>query len=276
MNSRNSILLVDPEFDPNTAGDCNLLLKMTIDSFSYAIIDKSNNQVKAVYDEQECEDMLATLSAKIKNDSYLALPFKEIKASVYTENTLNIPNELFDAGDLNAYAQYFTSAQSNNLYTQPFANFGFTSIFTPDQFIEEILRDSLSNYKLYDQAAPVLALAEKKDATLLILDFTVGSFNATYTKNGKLIFQNYYQTDNSEEFNYYLLFIVSQLNMNTSETDVYLSGIIHADDVYYQCIEKYFHSITFSNTTANETDSTILDDMPAHYYSSLLALDLCV
>ncbi len=275
MDNKNSILLVDPEFDLNTATDCDLLLKITPDSFSYAIIDKSCRQLKAVYDEQECENVPARLVAQLKNDIYLTLPFNEIKAAVYTENTINIPNELYDPENLNQYARFFTEDHSNNLYTRPFDSFGFTSIFSLQQFTEDALAASLKNCRLYAQNAPILALASEKNKTILTLDFTATSFNVLYTIGEKLIFQNYYQIDNAEEFNYYLLLIISQINIDTSNTEVRLSGIIHTGDDSYQCIEKYFNTITFNLPPVNEIDHRILDDMPAHYYSSLLALDIC-
>lgn len=275
MDNKNSILLVDPEFDLNTAADCDLLLKITPDSFSYAIIDKSCRQLKAVYDEQECNDVPARLASKLKNDIYLTLPFNEIKAAVYTENTINIPNELYDPEQLNQYAKFFTEDQSSNLYTRPFNSFGFTSIFSLQQFTEDALAASLKNCRLYAQNAPILALASEKNKTVLTLDFTATSFNVLYTIGEKLIFQNYYQIDNAEEFNYYLLLIISQINIDTSVTEVQLSGIIHPDDESYKCIERYFNTIDFNLPPVKEIDQRILDDMPAYYYSSLLALDLC-
>lgn len=275
MDNKNSILLVDPEFDLTMAADCDLLLKVTPDSFSYAIIDQSCRQLKAVYDEQECENVPATLAAKLKNDVYLTLSFNQIKATVYTENTVNIPDELYDPAQLNQYTRYFTDEQSANLYTRPINSFGFTSVFSLQHFIDDTLASSLKECRLYAQNAPMLALASQKDKTVLLLDFTASSFNVLYAVGDKLIFQNYYQVDNAEEFNYYLLLIINQININTSLTEVQLSGIIHAGDDSYQCIEKYFNTISFNLPPIKEINHKILDDMPAHYYSSLLALDLC-
>ncbi|MNY39252.1 hypothetical protein D3C86_1739280 [compost metagenome] len=143
------------------------------------------------------------------------------------------------------------------------------------QFTEDLLASSLQNYKLYAQNASVLALAAQNNSSALVLDFTAASFNAVYTQDEKLIFQHYYQTENAEEFNYYLLLIISQLKINTGNTHVYLSGIINEGDDCHQCIQKYFSSISFNLPPMGEIDQKILDDMPAHYYSSLLALDLC-
>jgi hypothetical protein len=275
MNSKNSILLVDPEFDPNTAADCHLLIKIGPDSFSYAIIDKSCNQVKAVYDQQECEDADRALAAKLKSDNYLGLSFKAVKIAVYTENSLAIPDELFDPAGLNQYTKYFPKEQSVTLYVQPVPDYGFTSIFNLTELMEDTLSASLTGSKRYDQSAPLLALAKGKTSKSLLLDFTVGSFSVTYINEGQLIFQRCFQTGNAEELNYYLLLIMNQLKLDAAQTAVHLSGIIHEDDGNYQCISKYFKDIHFRKSVSNEMDSGILDDMPAHYYSSLLALDLC-
>jgi hypothetical protein len=275
MDNKNNILLVDPEFDPKTAANCTLLLKIMPDSFSYAIIDKSKEKLQAVYDQQECTDVTNTLTDRLKQDVYLSLPFKEIKAAVYTENAIAVPNELFDPNDLNKYNNFFSTPQSGNLYTQPFASFGFISIFTLQEFTEKTLASALENCRLYAQNATVLGLAKNKHQSALILDFTATSFNAAYIKDGQLIFQNFYEIDNAEEFNYYLLLILNRLGVKPTETTAFLSGIIHEDDANYQCIAKYLDQIKFSLPPLEHTDQKILDDMPAHYYSSLLALDVC-
>lgn len=275
MSDKNSLLLVDPEFDPGTAPDCNLLLKITADSFSYAIIDKSSGQLKAVYDQQECHHVADSLAQQLKTDSYLNLDFKTIKVAVYTENNISIPDALFDRENLNDYAQFFTEAQSDQLYVRPVARFGFTTIFSLQAFLDETLSASLMSCKLFDHSAPALAMLPNNAPQTLALDFTASSFNAMLTNDEQLVFHNYYAIENSEEFNYYLLFILNQLKINPAETQVQLSGIIHEQDAHYQCVAKYFKDILFNTPLSDQLDHRILDDMPAHYYSSLLALDLC-
>ena len=96
MSNKNSILLMDPQFDPSTASDCTLLLKISPDSFCYAIIDQNTKHLKALYDHQECGDTALALKKSMKSDAYLSLPFKEIKASVYTLNTMALKNEMLE------------------------------------------------------------------------------------------------------------------------------------------------------------------------------------
>lgn len=274
--SKNSILLVDPEFDPSTAPDCKLLLKITADSYSYAVIDKHSHQLKAVFDQQECEDTTAQIAAAFKRDSYLRLPFQEIKVAVYTPNEVSIPNDLFKTHDLNSYASFFTEELSDTLYTRPFARFGFTSVFNLPSLMEETLDTHLASAARYAHHAAVLALAEHVEETALLLDFTAGSFDALLLDEGKLIFQNTFQMDNAEEFNYYLLLLIQELKLETATLKVLISGIINVQDANYNCLKKYFTHTHFNLPPVADMDQAILEDMPAHYYSSLLALDLCV
>lgn len=275
-NNKNSILLVDPEFDPNTASDCDLLLKITCDSFSYAVINKNSRQLKAVFDRQRCEDTPGELASALKRDSYLQLPFRKIKVSVYTPNTLAVPNELFDKTELNSYANFFTEEASNHIYIAPFAKFGFTSVFNLEQFVEDTLQQSLAGASMYEHNAPLLTLAPDAEGMLLLLDFTAASVNALLMDTDKVIFQNSFQIDTPDEFNYYLLLLIRELDLTAACSTVMLSGIIHKDDAYYTCLSKYFTDLRFNLPKADLIDQTILDDLPSHYYSSLLALDLCV
>jgi hypothetical protein len=275
-NSKNSILLVDPEFDPNTAPDCNLLLKITGDSFSYAVIDRNSRQLKAVFDQQECEDTIAELISALKKDNYLHLPFGETRISVYTPNTIAVPHELFRRQDIKSYANFFAEETSDMLYTRPFIDFGFNQVFSLGHITEEVLDTYLASAARYEHNAPVLTLGATAEGKSLLLDFTAGSFNALLLDDHKMIFQNSYQIDNPEEFNYYLLLLIQELKLETSSITVLLSGIVHQQDGYYNCLGKYFSTVRFNPPPASDIDRTILEDMPVHYYSSLLALDLCV
>lgn len=274
MNSKNSILLVDPDFDSNTSEDCSLLIRVTDNSFSYTVIDQLHHRIQVLFDQQNCNDVPSELSDRLNHDKHLLLPYLETKVSLHTENNIAVPDDIFDIDQLNSYAAFFTEKQSKKLYIQTCKDYGFSSIFSPLAQIDEMLHSAFSCVKFFDLDAPLLKLTKDPQTTLL-LDFTASSFQSIYLKEGQLIFKSQYQIENSEEFNYYLLFINQELQMDTAETLVQLSGIIHEDDANHQCITKYFSQIEFLHFDIDKLNSSILDDMPAHYYTSLLALDLC-
>ncbi len=276
MNSQNSILLIDPAFDLQTALNCTLLLRLGMDNFSYAILDNETHKISVVFDEQECENVVAKLSEQLKSDPNLGLTFTEIKLAIYTENNISIPNSLYAHDDEKLNANFFNQPHSGSLYTNPHPNFDFTSLFSFSKITDEIISKSLTNSKKYQPNAVLLKLAETMSDTSLLLDFTAGSISVLYVKDKKVVFEQGFEIENAEEFNYYLLLMINQLQINLNDTQVYLTGIIHESDDKHNCLTNYFKEIQFLNYVNPNLDQQILEDMPAHYYTTLLALAKCV
>lgn len=275
-NSKNSILLVDPEFDPQTVSSCNLLLKVTEESFSYAIIDTDQRRLKVIFDMQECGPVFGALQQTLKNDSYLRLPFQKIKAAIFSPYQMNVPNVVFQQDEAAVYQNFFPAGLSGNLYTRNCEEFGFTTVFNMEKSIVNLIEMHLSGAELYHLHTPALKLAASSEQGLLLLDFTAGSFQAVLVENGKLIYLNNFEFAETAEFNYYILLIIKQLELDTKTINLQLSGIIHQEDPQYNCLRKYFSQLNFIYPPQLDIDQTLLDDMPGHYYSTLIAFDLCV
>jgi hypothetical protein len=275
MNSKNSILLVDPDFDVDTSGNFDLLIKVTPDNFSYAIVDELNNRLVALYDQQESVNVASGLSAILSNDKHLAMTFKTVKASVYTPNSIAIPNELFEADNLSIYAKFFAKEQSEQLHLQQLEGQDHTSIFNLNEDLEELLITKFGISKVYDHNAPLMALANNTKGNQFRLDFTVGWVHAVLCTDGKLVFENCFEIADAEEFTYYLLLMIHQLNMDTKDTAVFISGIINQGDDKHLALQQSFSDITYNSRKNVELITTILEDMPEQYYTSVLALQLC-
>lgn len=270
MNS-NSILLIDPEFDPSTASDCNLLIKVGVDSFSYAIINNAQNKVIAVFDEQECNDVAQKFAIKLKTDYYLTLNYHSVKIAVYTPNVITIPNALYVEDDIASYTQFFGDSNFGNVYVQPEND--FRTLFAFNSEVDELINAHFPLAKKYHVNICLLP----QDGTTMqqfAIDFTVSAFNMVYRKNGQLIFQQTYEVASAEEFNYYLLLLINQLNIKLDQIELNLTGIINQDDDKHNTAKQYFNKVQFKEA-AFGLQQEVLEDMPPHYYTSLLALNEC-
>ena len=266
--SNNSLLLVDPNFKADASVDCHLLLKITNDSFSYAVVDKSTEQVNVVFDKQGCEDVEQDIKFAFENDDYLSLPYNRIKAALHTTKFIFVPDEWFDAENPAQYHQYLGTEEK--IYTIHDENLGFNTLFALDENLKDQLPEASA---IFPQSAPLLALSNHLSDDALLIDFTSVSFNVLLIRDKKIHFQNHYQAETLDEFNYFLLLIIEQLDLN-EHIPVYLEGIINEDDDQYNCLLKYFNQLYFF-LPADKQESEILADMPKHYFSGLLALDLC-
>jgi len=266
--SNNSLLLVDPDFKADASVNYQLLLKITNDSFSYAVVDQDSEQVKVIFDQQACDDLPLVLQAAFASDRYLSQSYSSIKAAIHTSHFVFIPNEWFNADDLSLYANFLGS--DGKIYSKQHEHLGFNTVFSLEETIQQKLPE---NAVVYPHSSPLLALFNQLTGDALLIDFTASSFNVLFAKDKKINFQNHYSAETSEEFNYFLLLIMEQLSL-TESVPVYLQGIINEDDNYYNTLLKYFNNLYFF-LPAEKQHCELLADMPKHYFSGLLALSLC-
>jgi hypothetical protein len=277
MNNNNSILLVDPNFDPNATIHCNLLLKITSDSLSYVIVNNESKRVEVLYDRQSLPDQENEVLRLIHADPYLRLSFESVKVCSYTINSISIPYEFFNEADLDNYTAYFSQRENYseqlNTLDAPYGN--FKTLFLLPQVLEDAIHTHWPNATKFEQTAGLLQEEQKASGLQLKIDFSAGSFFAMLQKEGELIFQNFFQTEDADEFTYYLMLIFKQLQLDPKQIDVLISGIINDGDAQQEVIAKYFRSVNWNIPTGQTAEDSILEDMPAHYYTSLLALQLC-
>jgi hypothetical protein len=284
MNNNNSILLVDPNFNPNAAIHCNLLLKITADSLCYVIVNTESNRVEVLYDRQNFQDQKNELMRLLHADPYLRLSFNTVKICSYTINSISIPNDFYNGAMLDSYAPYFTEPEhySSVVNSIVIPTREFKTIFLFPQVIEDAMNRYWPDAKKFEQTAPLLSDPKTQVSDLnggagydLMVDFTAGSFFAMLMRNGDPIFQNFFLTEDADEFTYYLLLIFKQLQLDPAQIDVLISGIINEGDPQQKVLQQYFRSVKWNVPPAENLENTILEDMPAHYYTSLLALQLC-
>jgi hypothetical protein len=277
MNNTNSILLEDPGFDPVSALNCNLLLKITADSFSYAIVNTLEDKVKVVYDCQDFQPTEHNLSATILSDPYLSLLFSRVKIGSFTTNTIAVPEEIYSHEIEVPYFDYFTDLDrySSTLHSASYTGQDFKSMFLLPNAVEAIIKSHWREADAYEQSASLLVLNQTSKAQHFFLDFTAGSFHAMLLNDGKMIFQNVFQVENPEEFHYYFLLLIKQLKISTNDTKVSASGILNEGDEQHRILLKYFPEVTLCSPSESSIHNSILEDMPPHYFTSLLALNLC-
>lgn len=265
----NSILFSDPNFDDAISSKCELLIRIGLDTFSYAIINTELNKVEVLFEEQECNDLVAKFQEKLDQDKYLNISYKSVKIAIHTPNVVNIPLPIYHRDELEIYTQYFADTDFCTVLTRPLQQ--HQCVFSINSTIDDLLNDQFIDSKIYNGFHALIENQQSQHHTL-IFDFSVKSFSVIYLKAGLLNFQQVYEFENAEEFNYYLLLIVSQLSISPTTT-VLLSGIIHQTDNAYHCLSLYFSTISFNRINGLNTE--IIDDMPSQYYVSLLALSAC-
>ncbi|RZL18282.1 MAG: DUF3822 family protein, partial [Pedobacter sp.] len=181
--SNNSLLLIDPNFKIAESINCHLLLKITNDSFSYAVVNKERGQVNVIFDKQHSGDIEQDLKVAFETDAHLTQKYGAIKAAVYTSNFIFVPHEWFDADNQSVYSKFLGS--EGKFYTQHHTELGFNTLFSISEKVEDKLPKGT---QFYPQSSPLFALFGNLSGDALLIDFTASTFNVLFVKDKKINF----------------------------------------------------------------------------------------
>jgi hypothetical protein len=83
-----------------------------------------------------------------------------------------------------------------------------------------------------------------------------------------------YQTP--EDTAYYLLLICKQFDIAPDKMVLNISGLIDEKSALYSELVKYFEEVHYEGVPDTYGTNGILNEYPAHYFSPLLKMSLCV
>ncbi|MFC6098561.1 DUF3822 family protein [Olivibacter domesticus] len=212
---------------------------------------KAWNQL-SVLDEDNCLLLLLSWQKNQEEDrvtQLLSLNYKTVKIVYDNHNILLVPNNLYSPSqDIHYLNMLCLDREHHKLYSHSLNYWSIQCLFTiPDEEINSLKRyfqiDNIRSKSaiLIDTFSKLL---DDKDSFLSI-NFNDGSAEYTYFKDKKLVYHNLQPTTNADEFNYFLLAISQQLEIDLFHTIIYISGKIGKTHEYYQRMAKYSTNIIF-------------------------------
>ena len=110
-------------------------------------------------------------------------------------------------------------------------------------------------------ASAVLAAPEETRAGAKVYGYDEeGKFvQVIAIKNQKLVLYNSFDYQSSEDFIYYLLFVLDQLEINNETASINLTGEIKKDALIYSMLYKYIQNLSFGERPENLKFSYIFE-----------------
>ena len=272
------IHLIDKNFQSQHSGKCNLLLRISPNRFSYAIIDQGNDQLKVLFDSP-VDEGLSNLKTFIHGDYLLRFHFHRIKISVESSEFTFIPRDIYSESELHYYALFINPGANSDIAVSDIRSAKIRNINAIDKHLRAVLDSSFNRPAIFNQANSFIEAAfrlyRNTAGAILLLQFNTGSFEALILKDNKLENYNLFSIDNADEFNYFLLALIRDFELKSAGTDVILSGYISEDEENYRRVQKYFNNIAFADSRKLVRLGDLFEQVPAHQFFSLISLNLC-
>lgn len=235
----------------------NISIQLSVDGFSFCIYTPYQNEIKKISD--------FTLQTK---ENYT--PQKHLKEinkifsaeNLLTKNTFNkvfvthvnplatqVPKPFFDEKYLKKYLDYTIKTYETDYITFDEISDDIVNVYIPFVNINNFFIDKFGSFEFKHSSSIFIDFALKKyknnDKSLCLVNVFSNYFELVVIKNKKFTLYNQFNFTTKEDFIYYILFVVEQLQLNPQDVSLILFGAITKSSELYQIAYRYVKNISF-------------------------------
>ncbi|OYQ36598.1 hypothetical protein CHU92_09680 [Flavobacterium cyanobacteriorum] len=234
-----------------------LCLQVSLSGASFCVFDTLNWDLLRTHTQQfiinkDIEDQLWKLFV-----NYPELEERYDEVLVLHDNNFNtfVPHALFDDSFLGSYLQYNTKVFETDFFAyDSIGSYEIHNVYVPQANINNFLLDRFGSFEYKNTNSilvnKLLDASKNIDTRQVYVHVQESHFEIVAARNQKLLLFNSFEYGTPEDFLYYLLFTLEQLQLNPENVRVWLLGKIGEDDVLFNIAYKYIRHVALFDTTS--------------------------
>ncbi len=270
----------DPSLDINRLSQYGLFFSVEDKNLRVVVIDETQKKCMLLEDYRFSgantrSDVVAQLNAILENHLVLRAGYwKDIILIARNGCFALIPDDFFDAMLLHTYLELYP----NNLDNTEIRSFfhskrKYHSIFRIETEFVDWSRKAYPNkeIKVLHQSDAFLegALQENHEGNNIFVYVESKYMNMTILQNDNLLLHNRYYYQSPQDFVYFILFAIDELQLDAETCQVKLYGEISKDSGIYNLLQKYVLNVEFGKKPASLSFSHVFDEVIDHRYFDL-------
>ena len=230
-----------------------LSIQFSLDGFSFCTTNTHNEVLEfSSYTFSKTKNspelVLEKLQDIFKKEKSLQYDFETV--TVIHQNNLNtlVPNEYFKEDALKSYLKYSIKTIATDLITFDELDFmNSKNVYIPYVNINNFLFQNFGEfeYKHYSSVLLEKLFSIASNDICCYIHVSKSTFDIVIIKNSNLQFFNIFEYRTKEDFMYYVLFTLEQLELSTEETLVSVLGDIEEDSDLFRLMYTYIRNIDF-------------------------------
>ena len=230
-----------------------LSIQFSLDGFSFCTTNTHNEVIEfsSYYfskTKNSPELILEKLQDIFKKEKSLQYDFETV--TVIHQNNLNtlVPNEYFKKDALKSYLKYSIKTIATDLITFDELDFmNSRNVYVPYVNINNFLFQNFGEfeYKHYSSVLLEKLFSIATNDICCYIHVSKSTFDIVIIKNSNLQFFNIFEYKTKEDFMYYVLFTLEQLDLSTEETLVSILGDMEEDSDLFRLMYTYIRNIDF-------------------------------
>ncbi|MGX7666429.1 DUF3822 family protein [Flavobacterium pedocola] len=253
-----------------------LSLQVALNGLSFCVFDTLNQSVKELQQvkfnhTQSLEDQLWRTFVDYP---LLTRTYDEIM--VLHDNNLStfVPKSLFDESSMASYLQYNTKVFESDFFSfDEIDTYDMNNVHVPYVNVNNFLIDQFGSFD-YKNVNSVLVtrlldLSKNKIDKQVYVHLQDSHFEIVVTNQSKLLLYNSFEYKTPEDFAYYLLFTLEQLQLNPETIQVSFLGKIKEDDACFEIAYRYIRNISLLDVSDLAFRLSIKKEDALHYFTLL-------
>lgn len=198
------------------------------------------------------ELILEKIQQVFENEKSLQEDFETV--TIIHQNNLNtlVPNEYFKESSLKNYLKYSIKTIATDLIV--YDNLDFIeskNVYIPYVNINNFLFQNFGEFEYRHHSSILLEklfIKKPESKVTFFVHVSKSLFDIVVLKESKLLFYNIFDYETKEDFIYYILFTLEQLELDPGQTIVTLTGAIDTTSDNYKLLYTYVRNINFLNS----------------------------
>ncbi|AXT20174.1 DUF3822 family protein [Flavobacteriaceae bacterium AU392] len=253
-----------------------LSIQVSLSGLSFCILNWSSSTFiyyKSVrFDKKRTpSQVLDKLIHCFNNEELLQQQFKNVIVIHNNELSTFVPKPLFSKEHLADYLKFNSKILKTDFiaYDEILINDSI-NIYVPYVNINNYLYDKFGEFEFKHTSSilleSILNLEKNSTSHKVIINVSETHFELFALNKHQLLLYNIFEFHTKEDFIYYILFTLEQLELNPEEVKVILSGNIFENDELYSVVYNYIRHIDFLNSTtphklAEGVSSSLLNNL---------------
>lgn len=237
-----------------------LSVQVSLNGLSFLIAKDENEELSFIeerWTHSTTPDELLIALEKL----FLRLPreysFSKIKVIYSTPVHTVIPSDFFDESKGSEYLKFNSKILVNDYVAHDQLDAqNLTVLYVPYMNINNAIFEKLGSFDYYHAITLLLDVFSKKHdprKTEIFIHVRESFFDCIILKQNRLELCNSFPYSSPEDFLYYLLFAMEQLNLNPEEIPVFFCGTISEGDDLFSLAYDYIRNIIFLDTAEPES-----------------------
>lgn len=234
----------------------HLSIQISLDGFSYCVFDEELVDVVRLksYEFSErlsnSDQLLQHIKEIFDTEPYLKNAFESVNVTYKNYLYTAVPSNYFDVHSLPQYLSYHVKVLDiDKVYYDEIENYDIVNVYIPYEKINRFLREIYIDFKIKHANSvflnSIFKYFKNTSKPYFFINVTPHQLDLLYIANSELKLFNSFLYNTKEDFIYYVVYAMEQLDIDRNAQPVTLLGDILPDTPLYELLYKYVRHLNF-------------------------------